>query len=112
MNDPLPKAEGGADISLGGAQGGVRERWKSNAKRHENIQSLMSRRLSLMSRRGQRPNGEAQRAGHHIDGDLWWPITMVRHRGPVTKIDGEAQRAGHQRPNDEAQRAGHQMTNG
>ena len=36
MNDPLPKAEGGADISLGGAQGGVRERWKSNAKRHEN----------------------------------------------------------------------------
>ena len=38
MNDPLPKAEGGADISLGGAQGGVRERWKSNAKRHENGQ--------------------------------------------------------------------------
>ena len=92
----MPKAEGGADISLGGAQGGVRERWKSNAKRHENIQGLMSRRLSLMSRRGQRPNGEAQRAGHQIDGDLWWPITMVstegwspksmvRHRGPVTK---------------------------
>ena len=45
MNDPLPKAEGGADISLGGAQGGVRERWKSNAKRHGNCR--------LMSRRGQ-----------------------------------------------------------
>ena len=59
MNDPLPKAEGGADTFLGGAQGGARERWKSNAKRHENRR--------LMSRRGQEARWLGQVADRQSD---------------------------------------------
>ena len=70
MNDPLPKAEGGADISLGGAQGGVRERWKSNAKRHESIMV--------------RPEGRSPKL-MATSGGLSPLMTSGEARGPVTK---------------------------